>query len=63
MNQPQLIGVDEAADRLGVSRSTMRHWIQIGEAPPSARIGRRRYFKAEQIDAWVQRHFEGQTVR
>ena len=63
MNQPQLIGVDEAADRLGVSRSTMRHLIQIGEAPPSARIGRRRYFKAEQIDAWVQQHFEGQTVR
>lgn len=61
MTAPLLIGVEEAAQRLGVSTRTLHDWVLLKKAPPSARIGRRRYFKPADIDEWVEQHFREQN--
>lgn len=64
MSQPlsaatrELLTKEETAERLRVSVNTLNHWIQTGEAPPSARIGKRRYWMAAQVDEWVARKFD-----
>lgn len=56
----ELLTKDEAADRLRVSIHTLNYWLKVGAAPPSARIGRRRYFKAADLDAWIDSKFSDQ---
>lgn len=52
-----LLTVAQTAARLGVSVSTLRHWIAHGIAPPSRRIGKRRMFRASDVEVWVERKF------
>lgn len=53
----QLLTVEETARQLGVSVSTLRHWINHGTAPPSGRFGKRRMFRVSDINRWVEAHF------
>lgn len=54
---PALLDMEQAANRIGVPLRRLREWVASGEAPTSCRIGRRRYFRAEQVDAWIDAKF------
>ena len=53
-----LLGMEETASKLGISTPQLRVWVSKEIAPPSARIGRRRYFRARDVDAWLDAQFE-----
>ena len=46
------IGVEEAAQYLGVTKDTIRNWIKKTDIP-AHKIGRQWKFKLSEIDAWV----------
>lgn len=43
----------EAAARLRISHATLARMVREGTAPPSFKIGRRRYFPADQLERWI----------
>ena len=47
------IGIDEAAEYLGIKRVTLRGWIKKSEDLPAHRIGKFWRFKRGELDAWI----------
>ena len=46
------IGIEEAANYLGVTKETIRNWIKKTDIPAN-KIGKLWKFKASELDAWV----------
>lgn len=57
---PQLIGVEDAAAHLGITVRQLRALLANRTAPPSILVGRRRYFRTADIDAWISERFAEQ---
>lgn len=55
---PQLLRIEQVAERTGVAVSTLRHWRAAGTGPKSARIGRRVMYRPEDVDAWIDAQFD-----
>lgn len=55
MNQLQnkWIGLDEAAEYLGIKPVTLRKWIKEEKEVPAHKIGRLWKFKCSELDDWV----------
>jgi excisionase family DNA binding protein len=53
-----LLTTQEAAEFLHIPLATLRHWIATNQAPPSAKIGRRRMFLKRQLEEFVQAKFD-----
>ena len=53
-----LLPREKVAERFGISLSTLGHWELHGIAPPSARIGRRRYYREADVEAWIDAQFD-----
>ena len=51
-NTERWIGVDEAAEYVGVKPSTIREWIKKTDIPAS-KIGKQWKFKKSELDEWV----------
>ncbi len=47
------IGIDEAAEYLGVRPVTLREWIRKGKDIPAHKIGKLWKFKCSELDEWV----------
>lgn len=47
------IGIEEAAEYLGVKPSTLRDWIKKEKDIPARKIGKQWKFKCSELDAWV----------
>ena len=47
------IGIEEAADYLGVKASTLREWIKKDKEIPARKIGKQWKFKCSELDCWV----------
>lgn len=47
------IGIDEAADYLGIRPVTLREWIRKGKDVPAHKIGKQWKFKCSELDNWV----------
>jgi excisionase family DNA binding protein len=47
------IGLDEAADYLGVNKDTIRNWIRKNNGIPANKIGRQWKFKRSELDKWI----------
>ena len=47
------IGIEEAADYLGVKSSTLRDWIKKENGIPACKIGKQWKFKCSELDDWV----------
>lgn len=50
----RLLTVQELARRLRVPVGTIRHWLLMRYIP-HVKLGRRVYFDAQAVDAWIQR--------
>ena len=51
--QDKWIGLDEAAEYLGIKPVTLRKWIKEGKEVPEHKIGRLWKFKCSELDEWV----------
>lgn len=58
-----LMTVEETAEFLHVPLSTLRHWIATGQAPPSARIGKRRMFRRASCAEFVNAKFAAELAQ
>lgn len=47
------IGIEEAANYLGVNKDTIRNWIKKYTGIPAHRIGKLWRFKKSELDIWV----------
>lgn len=47
------IGIDEAAEYLGVKTVTIRNWIKKKNNIPAHKVGKMWKFKRSEIDEWV----------
>lgn len=47
------IGIDEAAEYLGVKPATVRDWIKKGKSVPARKIGKQWKFKYSELDQWI----------
>lgn len=52
MIEDKWIGIDEAAEYLGVSKETIRNWIKKTDIPAS-RVGKCWKFKKSELDEWI----------
>jgi excisionase family DNA binding protein len=50
---PELMGAGRAAQFLGITRETLRRWINQGDGPPRVRKGKRFYFVKEVLREWL----------
>jgi excisionase family DNA binding protein len=53
-----LLGIDEVADYLGVSVTTIYDWRVSGKGPCAVRVGRHLKFALSDVAAWVAAHRE-----
>ena len=51
--QDKWIGLDEAAEYLGIKPVTLRKWIKEDKDVPAHKIGRLWKFKCSELDEWV----------
>lgn len=47
------IGIDEAADYIGVNKDTVRNWIKKETDIPAHRVGKLWKFKRSELDLWI----------
>jgi len=50
------LSLEQGADRLGISRHTLRAWSVYQHKVPFLRMGRRILFKESDLDAFERRH-------
>ena len=47
------IGINEAAEYLGVTKETIRNWIKKQNGIPAQKIAKLWKFKRSELDSWV----------
>ena len=47
----------------GIPQATWRFWRHCGEGPPSVRIGRRVFYKEDDVIDWINKHFEAEAEK
>lgn len=52
-SEDRWIGIDEAADYLGVNKDSIRNWIKKDYGIPAHKIGKQWKFKKNELDKWV----------
>lgn len=52
-NDDRWIGIEEAANYIGVNRDTIRNWIKKDTGIPAHKIGKLWKFKKAELDAWI----------
>ena len=55
-----LLTITEAADLVRAPVATLRYWRHRGTGPRSFRLGRRVLYRRDDVDAWIQRHLDGE---
>lgn len=53
----RMLTIQQAAERLGLPVSTLRTWRQSGAGPRAGKLGRRLFYREEDLDAWVDEQF------
>jgi excisionase family DNA binding protein len=52
-NQPELLTIIEAAERLRAPVATLRYWRHHNTGPRSFRVGRRVLYRHDDLRAWI----------
>jgi excisionase family DNA binding protein len=53
------LSIVEAADYLGVSVKTLRHWRFVGSGPVARKFGRNLRYHVRDLDAWADSRRDG----
>ncbi|KMM46521.1 hypothetical protein CWIS_04905 [Cellulomonas sp. A375-1] len=56
-----MLTIEEASASYRIPVRTLHYWVQRGEGPKSFKLGRRRMYKREDIEAWIQEAYETAT--
>jgi excisionase family DNA binding protein len=59
---PELMTVDQLAEYLGVPRRSVYFWRERGNGPSGFRVGKRLYFRADDVAAWLDERAGSSTV-
>ena len=59
-NKEPVLTIDELAEYLKISKSTLYKLVQEGKVP-GQKVGRHWRFSRRMIDRWIEREDEGQT--
>ena len=51
--QDNWIGIEEAANYIGVNKDTVRNWIKKETDIPAHRVGKLWKFKKSDLDSWI----------
>ena len=51
--RPVNLTVEELALELRTTPDTVYHWLKVGKAPASFKVGRRRLFARADVDRWI----------
>lgn len=52
-NDDRWIGIEEAANYMGVNKDTIRNWIKKDTGIPAHKIEKLWKFKKSELDAWI----------
>ena len=52
-NDDRWIGIEEAANYMGVNKDSIRNWIKKDTGIPAHKIGKLWKFKKSELDAWI----------
>jgi hypothetical protein len=58
----ELLTITEAAELLRSPVATLRYWRHFGTGPHSFKIGRRIFYWASELEAWLDEQRRGGTV-
>jgi excisionase family DNA binding protein len=61
MDQNTLLNVKQVAQYLQLKESTIYSWAQDGKIP-AIKIGRTWRFRRSDLDAWLERHLQGESL-
>lgn len=53
-----MMSTEELSKRLDIPVGTLRYWRSVSTGPKSARIGRRVYYREEDVQSWLAEQFE-----
>lgn len=51
----------DVASMTGIPEATWRYWRHIGYGPPSVKLGRRVYYREEDVLGWFDRQFDAEN--
>ena len=54
---------EELEEMTGTPASTFRYWASIGEGPISTKLGRRRVWRRDQVEKWLEKQGSDQRIR
>lgn len=57
----RLLLLEDAAEQYGFPIETLRDWRKKGYGPPSAKLGRRVFYREADFDAWIDAEFRAQA--
>lgn len=58
----KLMTIGEVADRLNVSEATLRYLVNEKRAPQSLKVGRRRMFRPEDVEAYIEQQLAKESA-
>ena len=58
---PASYSVDEVVVVLGLNRATLYSHMAVGKAPPSFKLGHRRFFPKDKLHEWLDAQFAKQN--
>jgi excisionase family DNA binding protein len=57
VSEPMLLSIDESAEKLGMGRT----WLLTQTEIPYVRIGRRKLFRPEDLQAFIEKNLRGKV--
>ena len=54
----KILTTEGTAEKIGRPVATLRYYLVQGTAPRSFKMGRRRMFREEDVDAWLEKQME-----
>jgi predicted DNA-binding transcriptional regulator AlpA len=55
----KLLTIEEVSEMTRIPIATLRYYRATGQGPKSARLGRRVVYRRSDVEAWIEKAFEG----
>lgn len=58
----RLMTMREVSAETGIEWETLRRWRKNGEGPPAGKFGSSVRYRAEDVQAWIDEHFQQESA-